>query len=1084
MEVYMNTKLTRALVGALFLAFQNGFAEENLDQSNNKDGPFLDNNVKAVEEENLFNNKYSYSPYLQLGGYRFFNVNTAKAAAGGDVFVPLWQQPSQLIFTHLRFFDRTGKPFEGNAHVGYRHLVPEKDHLYGIYGAFDRKRSEFGNYFNQLTLGVEGWFRGLFVGGNFYQPIGSTGKLISTTGVTGELDRVQNNVWITRNKLYEKAMGGGDAEIGYELVKGLVGYVGGYYFNAKDTPSISGPKARVTYDWSLDSGKRVFGVFDKFGLEAGVQKDNVRGTTCYLGANIRVGLLPNYGSNLQGAARHMVDLVRRDVDIVSSPSVVAERSIFINEYGIPIKAIVLGGDQSGQVNITDFQNALASDAQVISIQGNVNGVTGEILRSINGDKIFVLDKQLVLSLSDGYQVTVDVGLPSQPSVGSISGNVEAMRILSGVESFGVEDTPVVDSKDKAASSFVGDITSKPDNSSGSDAINNAGSGPSVVTTDRSAIEPIVISEGDSTSQPSIASRSVKRRGVDLEPVPQEVHSAPPVRHVAAPTVRLRGANIMFKNNQGSMQHFDRSKLTVEKTVEALPALNDYDVFLGKMHNHGKGEKPSVIQPEEVKVEIKPEEIEAAAVIPEAIKVEVMPEEVKAEIKPEETKVAAVIPEAIKAEVKLEEVKAEIKPEEAKVAAVIPEVINIEVEPEEVKVEIKPEEAKSDQVVETSFWHKLFAMSAFPRAAKAEVAKVEIVPGVEKQGSMIGDAAKKAGEYLVSSTAFPRTEKAKVEAASVVEEQSSMIGYVAKKAGEYIASSTAFPRTVKDADGSTIGDVVSTIASTVASSAAFPRTEKDKDVSGAEKQEGGSGLLGAAKSVGNYLVSSMAFPRTAKTEVAKVEVVPGVEEQGSMIGDVAKKAGEYIASSTAFPRTVKDADGSTIGDVVSTIASTVASSAAFPRTEKAKVEVVPGVEEQGSMIGDVAKKAGEYIASSAAFPRTVKDADGSTIGDVVSTIASTVVSSTAFPRTEGKSDASEEVKQEDSSDASGIASTVKSFIASSTAFPRTSDDDTAFGAWDYVGRFVGTVADAASSPGVRWGKLFAARNSSPLEIAGS
>ncbi len=137
-----------------------------------------------------------------------------------------------------------------------------------------------------------------------------------------------------------------------------------------------------------------------------------------------------------------------------------------------------------------------------------------------------------------------------------------------------------------------------------------------------------------------------------------------------------------------------------------------------------------------------------------------------------------------------------------------------------------------------------------------------------------------------------------------------------------------------------------------------------------------------------------------------------------------------------------------------------------------------------MIGDVAKKAGEYIASSAAFPRTVKDADGSTIGDVVSTIASTVVSSTAFPRTEGKSDASEEVKQEDSSDASGIASTVKSFIASSTAFPRTSDDDTAFGAWDYVGRFVGTVADAASSPGVRWGKLFAARNSSPLEIAGS
>ncbi|HBC71971.1 MAG TPA: hypothetical protein DCZ38_04255, partial [Coxiellaceae bacterium] len=267
-----------------------------------------------------------YLPYLQVGGTRFFNGQSS-VAAGIDLFVPILQSPNKLVFTDVRFYDRTGKSFEGNIHLGYRQLL-EKENLYGVYGAFDRKRSEFGNYFNQMTFGAEFWHKNLFVGGNFYQPVGSKSKLTNLSQ-SAELDRVFNNIWITTNKQYEKAMAGGDIEVGYEFVKGLIGYVGGYYFQAKDTNTICGPKARLSYDYYLENGKRILEIFDKLGLETGVQRDLPRGTTWYLSVNFRVGLLPNKHANLQGVARHMVDLVRRDVDIVSKETTAEkERKVF------------------------------------------------------------------------------------------------------------------------------------------------------------------------------------------------------------------------------------------------------------------------------------------------------------------------------------------------------------------------------------------------------------------------------------------------------------------------------------------------------------------------------------------------------------------------------------------------------------------------------------------------------------------------------------------------------------------------------------------------------------------------------------
>lgn len=278
------------------------------------------NKEKMVVTKTINDARNNYSPYLEVGGTRFFNVNKYNSALGVDAFIPLWQTADQLIFTDIRFYDRSGTPFEGNLHLGYRYLSPEKQHVYGIYGAFDRKKTGLGNYFNQLTIGAECWLQDLFIGGNFYQPVGDTSRLsgISETAELVNLESGYKGIWVTTDKKYEKAMGGADAEIGYELLNGLVAYVGGYYFKASGVDSMIGPKAKLAYDWRLCDGHKILGIFDKIGLEVGVHSDKPRGTIWHVGANFRIGLLPNSNTNLPGVARHMVDVVRRDVDIIAT----------------------------------------------------------------------------------------------------------------------------------------------------------------------------------------------------------------------------------------------------------------------------------------------------------------------------------------------------------------------------------------------------------------------------------------------------------------------------------------------------------------------------------------------------------------------------------------------------------------------------------------------------------------------------------------------------------------------------------------------------------------------------------------------
>ena len=423
----------------LFLFCSISFAQNdhvNFVSSNNPitNNDFLSGNDKSIYVVPYKNSKniakdFLYIPYVQVGGTRFFNVkNINSSAAVFDFFVPLWQSSQQLVFTDIRFYDRSGKAFEGNIHLGYRHVLPEKQILYGVYGAFDRKRSDLEHYFNQLTFGGELWLNKIFIGANFYQPIGEKAKLIGKTesAEAVQTGSIYKTIWITEDFKEEKAMRGTDVEVGYEIINGLTGYLGGYYFKEEGVHSVCGPRLKLSYDFSLKNGKKILGVFDKLGLEAGIQRDKPRGTVTYLSANFRVGLLSGQNSRLQGITRHMVDLIHRDVDIVSSNSKKKERRPYV-ENGKIVKIREVNNKKELLVALTDLE------ADAISVKGDIEDIAEQelenSLKNIEKEHGLVFGNAIFIKSSMGSPFAVDISSFSRKP-GSITRDTANKLVLA------------------------------------------------------------------------------------------------------------------------------------------------------------------------------------------------------------------------------------------------------------------------------------------------------------------------------------------------------------------------------------------------------------------------------------------------------------------------------------------------------------------------------------------------------------------------------------------------------------------------------------------------------------------------------
>lgn len=249
---------------------------------------------------------------------------STRSLGEADLFLPLAQNDRTLIFANLRgrFDDNSSR--EGNLGIGWRQMQ-ESGWNFGLYGYFDRRRSDSGNYYNQATLGAEALGRNWDFRANGYLPVGTRVRTLGSTGGTTTAAISGTEIQVTTSAIWtreERSLKGFDAEVGwrtplfdYEARRQLRLFVGGYHFSDAGV-TVEGPRIRAELameelPW-FNKESRLF-------LGAEAQHDNARGDQSFLSIRLRIplGKTSMRPSPLNAQERRMTAPVMRDVDIVT-----------------------------------------------------------------------------------------------------------------------------------------------------------------------------------------------------------------------------------------------------------------------------------------------------------------------------------------------------------------------------------------------------------------------------------------------------------------------------------------------------------------------------------------------------------------------------------------------------------------------------------------------------------------------------------------------------------------------------------------------------------------------------------------------
>ncbi|MFP2769769.1 inverse autotransporter beta domain-containing protein [Oceanisphaera sp. KMM 10153] len=318
-----------------------------------------------------------------------------------QVFLPLYQTEHRLLFADFRGKLDSHSSREMNLGLGYRELVNQQ-WIWGGYAFFDRRRSDHGNHFNQVTLGTELLSEQWDARVNGYLPVGR-----STYSMPGYDQLSLHNSSIGYRAGEEKAMKGFDAEIGRALplpaaipkAHQLRLYGGGYHFTASNTPDISGPRARLEY--SINS-LPLLGRQSRFSIGGEWQHDDIRGSQGFLGIKLRIPLLRRDSdrATLTALEQRMVESPVRDVDIVS-------------------QAGTFGSLETGIDPLTGraFDDMLIiSEAEKHQVTSLVNGARPDQIIFLNTDQDTRLETEQTLALKRG-QVLAGRYRVQSPSTG-------------------------------------------------------------------------------------------------------------------------------------------------------------------------------------------------------------------------------------------------------------------------------------------------------------------------------------------------------------------------------------------------------------------------------------------------------------------------------------------------------------------------------------------------------------------------------------------------------------------------------------------------------------------------------------------
>ena len=254
-----------------------------------------------------------YDPIVDLNA----RIGSKRDIGRVEFSIPIEQTKDRLLFADFRTMISDQSEREGNFGLGYRQVIElnDQDFIAGGYGFFDRRRSEYGNLFNQLTFGAELLGPQWRLRTNYYHPL-TGNKTIEDDPDTATLTP-EGFVLVNPNKVEEEPLNGMDLEFGIKVPfieeKETWAHRGVYRFGiGKDTPDLNGVRFR---------GETQITDWLRLGIESSY--DNVRKDSHFFDIRIRIPLQKTISRKKKqalhaGIHRYMQEPIVRDVDIVAT----------------------------------------------------------------------------------------------------------------------------------------------------------------------------------------------------------------------------------------------------------------------------------------------------------------------------------------------------------------------------------------------------------------------------------------------------------------------------------------------------------------------------------------------------------------------------------------------------------------------------------------------------------------------------------------------------------------------------------------------------------------------------------------------
>lgn len=248
-----------------------------------------------------------------------WRMGTERSILMTEIWVPVMQDTDAVLYGDARLMGDDGDNREGNLGLGYRQLQEDWNAVIGGHVWIDRRLTERGSSFHQVTTGAEWLGDFLDVRANAYVPLSDAREYSSgTAGIVSNPYLAGTGIYVDRSgatRVIEEPQPGLDAEVGFRLpawsdyIDSTRVYAGGYHFIGDKTEDVSGWRGRVAVD-----------VNSAVSVGARFQRDDERGSQGFLEATVRFPFNAKKTYREEGLRARLDESPERDIDIVTSTS--------------------------------------------------------------------------------------------------------------------------------------------------------------------------------------------------------------------------------------------------------------------------------------------------------------------------------------------------------------------------------------------------------------------------------------------------------------------------------------------------------------------------------------------------------------------------------------------------------------------------------------------------------------------------------------------------------------------------------------------------------------------------------------------